>query len=91
MLEHGLRPDRRAAEAFVASPKLQRLSLADYRQRIEALRLFGHTLVRMWSVTFGRRLESAMMPRLVFVRTHACAPKHHVFLRCSALTSHCQA
>ena len=70
----------RLAEAFVASPTLQRLTLAAYQQRIEALRLFGHTLVGMRSITFDRGLESVMMPRLVFVQTHACARKHRVVL-----------
>ena len=37
VLEHGLRPNRRAAEAFVAVPRRQRFKLADYQQRIEAL------------------------------------------------------
>ena len=80
VLEHGIRSERSAAQVFVASRKLARLSLADYRQRIEVLCLFGHALVDVGVHSFGRGLESTMMPRLVFVQTHACARKHAIVL-----------
>ena len=78
VLEHGLRSEQIAAEAFVASSSLGRLSLTNYQQRIEALRLFGHPLVGVGVESFSRGLKSITIPRLVFVQTHACARKHCV-------------
>ena len=80
VLEHGVRSKQSAAEAFVASPRLARLSLSDYQQRIEALRLFAPPLVGVGVEGFSRGIKSAMMPRLAFVQTHACARKHRVVL-----------
>ena len=74
VLEHGLRHDRRAAEAFVATPRLQRFTLADYQQRIEALRMYGRPLAGVPVHWFGRGLKTTMLPRLAFVDSHACAP-----------------
>ena len=74
VLEHGLRPDRRAAEAFMAGPRLQRLTLAECQQRIEALRMYGRPLAGVPLRWFLSGLNTVMLPRLAFIDSHACAP-----------------
>ena len=74
VLEQGVRADRRAADAFVASSTLQRLTLADYQHRIEALRMFGYSVASVPVRVFHRGLVSYLLPRFAFVREHACAP-----------------
>ena len=73
VLSHGLRAHRRAAEAFVASPTLQRYALADYQQRIETLRLYSRPLASVPFEWFRRGLTSNILPRLVYVSAHAYA------------------
>ena len=74
VLSHGVRKDRRAAEAFVTSNTLRRLTLANYQHRVEALCMYGHTAVDVPVHVFRRGLSSCLLPRLAFVRKHACAP-----------------
>ena len=74
VLEQGLRHDPRAAEAVVAAPGLQRFTLADYQQRIEALRMYGRPLAGVPVDWFRSGLKTTMLPRLAFVDSHACAP-----------------
>ena len=73
VLEHGLRPDRSAAEALVASSHLKSLALADYQQRIEALRMFGCALAGVPIVAFRREIKTTLVPRLTYIAEHACA------------------
>ena len=40
LLEHGVRADRRAAEAFVACSSCSACGVADYQHRIELLRMY---------------------------------------------------
>ena len=74
VLEHGLRPNRRAAEAFMASPRRQRLTLAGCQQRVEALRMYGRPLAGVPVQWFEVDLKTVMLPRLAFIDSHACAP-----------------
>ena len=73
VLEHGLRPDRSAAEAFVVAFGLKCLALADYQQRIETLRMFGRTLAGLPVQAFRSGVKTTLVPRLTFVSEHACA------------------
>ena len=73
VLEHGLRADRPAAEALVARSKLQRSTLADYQQRIEALRMYGWPLAGV-GVSVLCRSVRALLPRLAYLAAHAYAP-----------------
>ena len=74
VLEHGLRARRCAAEAFVAANTgtMQQLTLADYQQRTEALRMHGWPLSDIWARAFCGGLTQRMLPRLVFVAEHTC-------------------
>jgi transposase len=74
VVEHGIWPDRNAAEAFVASNLLSRFTLADYQQRAEALRMFDHPLAGAPVNFWYRTLQSYIVPRLAFVAEHACVP-----------------
>ena len=74
VLAHGLRADQTAASAFVASPALQHLTVSDYQQRVEALRMFGCVLPGFKVDAFGRALLTDSLPKLVFAATHAYAP-----------------
>ena len=74
VLEHGLRADRAAAEALVASPTLQRLTLAGYQQRVEALRMYGWPLGSAGTFVLHNRSLTQLLPRLAYVAVHACAP-----------------
>ena len=73
VLETGLRADRRAAEAFVASPPLQRHTFADYQQRIDMLLLYNRPLASAGVDCFRRSLKATLLPRLAYVSAHACA------------------
>ena len=72
VLKHGLRAERRTAEAFVASTQISRFTLADYQQRVEAMRVFGWPLEGLNLRLFCRRLTSHTLPRLLYVAQHAC-------------------
>lgn len=72
MLEFGLRADLIAAEKFVARQAVKHLSLANYKQRVETLRMFERPLARMSVAPFSTSLTSVMIPRLLFVKMHAC-------------------
>lgn len=74
VLEQGLRADPHAAKAFLASSVLRHLTLDDYRQRMEATRMFGHPLAGVPVQWFSRGLKSYMLPRLEYVAKHAYAP-----------------
>ena len=87
VLEHGVRADRRAAEAFVASSALRRLALADYQHRVEALRMYGHTVDDVSTVVFRRGLASNLLLRLAFVHEHACAPQFTMQSACRSQQS----
>ena len=71
VLAHGLRADQTAASAFVAAPVLQHLTVADYQQRVEALRMFGCVLPGFKVEAFGCALLTDSLPKLVF-RRHTC-------------------
>ena len=73
VLEHGLRPDQRTAKAFVAASHLKRLTLSDYQQRIEVLRMFGYAPAGIPIDGFQAGLKTTMLPKLAFVAEHACA------------------
>ena len=74
VVEHGIRAGRVAAAAFVASPKLQRLTLADYQQHIEALRMYRCRMASVNVIAFMMGLQSTILPRLQFVAMHAYVP-----------------
>ena len=74
VLDQGLRPDLQSAERFVASTRLRRLALADYQQRVEALRLHNVPLANVAVLVFSKRLKKWIVPRLAFLAVHACAP-----------------
>ena len=63
-LETGLRPNQRSASRFVASPKLRRLTLANYQQRVEALRMYGISACGLWLTTFQASVSTTWLPRL---------------------------
>ena len=73
VLEHGLRADRAAAEALVASLSLQRLTLAGYQQRVEALSMYGWPLGSVGTYVLHKSLTH-LLPRLAYVAAHACDP-----------------
>jgi hypothetical protein len=75
VLEHSIRPDRCAAEAFVACNRLSRFTIADYQQRAEALRMFGHPLAGAPVKIWHRTLTGFIVPRLAFIAEHACVPR----------------
>jgi hypothetical protein len=74
VLEHGIRPDRHAAEALVAAPYMRGLTLADYQQRTEVLRMFGYPLAGVPAALWRRALKGFFIPRLAFVAENACVP-----------------
>lgn len=80
VLEHGLRDDRRRAEKFVAAYRMDTLSVADFRQRAELLRMFGRPLKGVPVVWWSAGLSTTMVPRLAFVAKHACASVLHASL-----------
>ena len=84
VMEHGLRARRRAAETFVAAKPMQRLPLADYQQRTEALHMYGCPLNDARAETFCRGLTTHMLPRLVFVAEHACDRRAAGLLACTS-------
>ena len=73
VLSHGLRAHRRAAEAFVASSRLQRRTLADYQQRIEMLLLYNQPLASAGVEWFQRDVAANLVPRLAYMSAHAYA------------------
>ena len=73
VLEHGLRAHRRAAVAFVLTPALQRRTLADYQQRIEALHLYSRPLESVCVNWFERNLMANIVPRLAYLSAHTYA------------------
>ena len=77
LIEHGVRAGRVAAAAFSASPKLQRLTLADSQQRIEALRMYRRPMASVNVTAFVMGLQAVILPRLQFVAMHACALHFH--------------
>ena len=82
ILEYGLRPDQRTAEELVAMPIIRKLKLADCHQRIEALRMYGQPLAGCPSTAFHGNLENNILPKLEFVKRHACVLKFLVKCVC---------
>ena len=74
VLEAGLRPNQCSASKFVASPKLHHLTLANYQQRIETLRMYGISASKIWLTTFQASVSTMWLPRLTFVAACAYAP-----------------
>ena len=72
VLEHRMRTEHRTAEAFIASFKARHFTLADYQQRVQALRMFGGPLEGIPICVFCVGLTTLMIPRLVYVANHAC-------------------
>ena len=73
MLEHGLRADRAAAERFMATRDMRRMSLTGLRQRVAALRMYDQPLAGIKPKTIDSGVKSKLVPRLEFQAVHACA------------------
>ena len=86
VLEYGLRPDQRTAEELVAMPCVRKPTLADCHQRIEALRMYGQPLAGCTSTAFHGNLKNNIIPKLEFVRRHACVPNCLVECMCVIIT-----
>ena len=78
VLEHGLRTDCRTAQALVDARATQRLTLADFQHRAEALRMFGWPLEGLATHVFSSGLTTKVLPRLAYVAEHACASQPSV-------------
>ena len=74
VLEHSIRADRAAAERLLNDQQLRQRTLAELKQNVEVLHMYGHPLADLDRRLLQRRIKSTLIPRLEFVAYHACAP-----------------